>query len=296
MPVTLPGLGPDSAACISRYHSLCRHQDFKAVKRFLNGLIKQQQEKFLLLIITSKAARIPNKALEYQIYEYLYGSQMLPLHLRIYANTRCCYKVSNAPDDERAERYLARGYASLHYRQACGASESSKRDRLHIGFSTMLAMLHVQLTHRRWREAQAMAQGAIGEVSRFPEGRALTGSYYGTNTRIARIIGINYALDLALDQNLEGATGYAALLRQSYSLAIAKADLNLVRFSEFYAGLPLYRVIAESQARIKLPEQTIDELINSSIIIKAKGRRKVARILARKWSRGLKSHGGPVKT
>ena len=223
--------------------------------------------------------------MEYDIFEYLYGSHQLPLYLRIYANTRCCYKVSNAPDVERADRYLARGYASLHHRQACGSSENSKRDRLHIGFSTMLAMLHVQLTHRRWRDAHALAQGAVGEVGRFPEGGALTGSYYGTNTRIARIIGLNYALDLALDHNLEGATRYAALLRQSFSLAIAKADLNLVRFSEFYAGLPLYRVIAESQARLKEPGQTIDELVNLSVIIKSQGRKKVARLLMRKLIR-----------
>ena len=285
MAVVLQGLGPDSAACISRYRSLCSDQDFEAVKNFLNELIRQDQEKFLLLIITSKAARIPDKSLEYDVFEYLYGSHQLPLYLRIYANTRCCYKVSNAPDVERADRYLARGYASLHHRQACGSSENSKRDRLHIGFSTMLAMLHVQLTHRRWRDAHALAQGAVGEVGRFPEGGALTGSYYGTNTRIARIIGLNYALDLALDHNLEGATRYAALLRQSFSLAIAKADLNLVRFSEFYAGLPLYRVIAESQARLKEPGQTIDELVNLSVIIKSQGRKKVARLLMRKLIR-----------
>ena len=285
MAVVLQGLGPDSAACISRYRSLCSEQDFEAVKNFLNDLIRQDQEKFLLLIITSKAARIPDKSLEYDVFEYLYGSHQLPLYLRIYANTRCCYKVSNAPDVERADRYLARGYASLHHRQACGSSENSKRDRLHIGFSTMLAMLHVQLTHRRWRDAHALAQGAVGEVGRFPEGGALTGSYYGTNTRIARIIGLNYALDLALDHNLEGATRYAALLRQSFSLAIAKADLNLVRFSEFYAGLPLYRVIAESQARLKEPGQTIDELVNLSVIIKSQGRKKVARLLMRKLIR-----------
>lgn len=285
MAVVLQGLGPDSAACISRYRSLCSEQDFEAVKNFLNELIRQDQEKFLLLIITSKVARIPDKSLEYDIFEYLYGSHQLPLYLRIYANTRCCYKVSNAPDVERADRYLARGYASLHHRQACGSSENSKRDRLHIGFSTMLAMLHVQLTHRRWRDAHALAQGAVGEVGRFPEGGALTGSYYGTNTRIARIIGLNYALDLALDHNLEGATRYAALLRQSFSLAIAKADLNLVRFSEFYAGLPLYRVIAESQARLKEPGQTIDELVNLSVIIKSQGRKKVARLLMRKLIR-----------
>ena len=285
MAVVLQGLGPDSAACISRYRSLCSEQDFEAVKNFLNELIRQDQEKFLLLIITSKVARIPDKSLEYDIFEYLYGSHQLPLYLRIYANTRCCYKVSNAPDVERADRYLARGYASLHHRQACGSSENSKRDRLHIGFSTMLAMLHVQLTHRRWRDAHALAQGAVGEVGRFPEGGALAGSYYGTNTRIARIIGLNYALDLALDHNLEGATRYAALLRQSFSLAIAKADLNLVRFSEFYAGLPLYRVIAESQARLKEPGQTIDELVNLSVIIKSQGRKKVARLLMRKLIR-----------
>ncbi|MCP9802596.1 hypothetical protein KBY75_03330 [Cyanobium sp. T1G-Tous] len=285
MAVVLQGLGPDSAACISRYRSLCSEQDFEAVKNFLNELIRQEQEKFLLLIITSKAAHIPDKSLEYDVFEYLYGSRQLPLYLRIYANTRCCYKVSNAPDVERAERYLARGYASLHHRQACGSSENSKRDRLHIGFSTMLAMLHVQLTHRRWRDAHALAQGAVGEVGRFPEGGALTGSYYGTNTRIARIIGLNYALDLALDHNLEGATRYAALLRQSFSLAMAKADLNLVRFSEFYAGLPLYRVIAESQARLKEPGQTIDELVNLSVIIKSQGRKKVARLLMRKLNR-----------
>ena len=285
MAVVLQGLGPDSAACISRYRSLCSEQDFEAVKNFLNELIRQDQEKFLLLIITSKVARIPDKSLEYDIFEYLYGSHQLPLYLRIYANTRCCYKVSNAPDVERADRYLARGYASLHHRHACGSSENSKRDRLHIGFSTMLAMLHVQLTHRRWRDAHALAQGAVGEVGRFPEGGALTGSYYGTNTRIARIIGLNYALDLALDHNLEGATRYAALLRQSFSLAIAKADLNLVRFSEFYAGLPLYRVIAESQARLKEPGQTIDELVNLSVIIKSQGRKKVARLLMRKLIR-----------
>ena len=285
MAVVLQGLGPDSAACISRYRSLCSEQDFEAVKNFLNELIRQDQEKFLLLIITSKVARIPDKSLEYDIFEYLYGSHQLPLYLRIYANTRCCYKVSNAPDVERADRYLARGYASLHHRQACGSSENSKRDRLHIGFSTMLAMLHVQLTHRRWRDAHALAQGAVGEVGRFPEGGALTGSYYGTNTRIARIIGLNYALDLALDHNLEGATRYAALLRQSFSLAMAKADLNLVRFSEFYAGLPLYRVIAESQARLKEPRQTIDELVNLSVIIKSQGRKKVARLLMRKLIR-----------
>lgn len=285
MAVVLQGLGPDSAACISRYRSLCSEQDFEAVKNFLNELIRQDLEKFLLLIITSKVARIPDKSLEYDVFEYLYGSHQLPLYLRIYANTRCCYKVSNAPDVERADRYLARGYASLHHRQACGSSENSKRDRLHIGFSTMLAMLHVQLTHRRWRDAHALAQGAVGEVGRFPEGGALTGSYYGTNTRIARIIGLNYALDLALDHNLEGATRYAALLRQSFSLAIAKADLNLVRFSEFYAGLPLYRVIAESQARLKEPGQTIDELVNLSVIIKSQGRKKVARLLMRKLIR-----------
>ena len=285
MAVVLQGLGPDSAACISRYRSLCSDQDFEAVKNFLNELIRQDQEKFLLLIITSKAARIPDKSLEYDVFEYLYGSHQLPLYLRIYANTRCCYKVSNAPDVERADRYLARGYASLHHRQACGSSENSKRDRLHFGFSIMLAMLHVQLTHRRWRDAHALAQGAVGEVGRFPEGGALTGSYYGTNTRIARIIGLNYALDLALDHNLEGATRYAALLRQSFSLAMAKADLNLVRFSEFYAGLPLYRVIAESQARLKEPGQTIDELVNLSVIIKSQGRKKVARLLMRKLIR-----------
>lgn len=285
MAVVLQGLGPVSAACISRYRSLCSEQDFEAVKNFLNELIRQDQEKFLLLIITSKVARIQDKSLEYDIFEYLYESQQLPLYLRIYANTRCCYKVSNAPDVERADRYLARGYASLHHRQACGFSENSKRDRLHIGFSTMLAMLHVQLTHRRWRDAHVLAQGAVGEVGRFPEGGALTGSYYGTNTRIARIIGLNYALDLALDHNLEGATRYAALLRQSFSLAMAKADLNLVRFSEFYTGLPLYRVIAESQARLKEPGQTIDELVNLSVIIKSQGRKKVARLLMRKLIR-----------
>lgn len=281
----LQGLGPDSAACISRYRSLCAKQDFEVVKGFLNDLIQQNQEKFLLLIITSKVARIQDESLEYDIFEYLYGSRQLPLYLRIYANTRCCYKVSNSLDAERAERYLSRGYAALHHRQACGASEKSKRDRLHLGFSTMLAMLHVQLTHRRWSDAHALAQGAVGEVGRFPEGGALTGSYYGTNTRIARIIGINYALDLALDRNLEGATRYAALLRHSFSLAMAKADLNLVRFSEFYAGLPLYRVVAESQARLKEPGQTIDELVNLSIIIKSKGRKKVARLLRRKLNR-----------
>ena len=285
MAVVLQGLGPDSAACISRYRSLCSDQDFEAVKNFLNELIRQDQEKFLLLIITSKAARIPDKSLEYDVFEYLYGSHQLPLYLRIYANTRCCYKVSNAPGVERADRYLARGYASLHHRQACGSSENSKRDRLHIGFSTMLAMLHVQLTHRRWRDAHALAQGAVGEVGRFPEGGALTGSYYGTNTRIARIIGLNYALDLALDHNLEGATRYAALLRQSFSLAMARADLNLVRFSEFYTGLPLYRVIAESHARLKEPGQTIDELVNLSVIVKSQARKKVARLLMRKLIR-----------
>ena len=109
MAVVLQGLGPDSAACISRYRSLCSEQDFEAVKNFLNELIRQDQEKFLLLIITSKVARIPDKSLEYDIFEYLYGSHQLPLYLRIYANTRCCYKVSNAPDVERADRYLARG-------------------------------------------------------------------------------------------------------------------------------------------------------------------------------------------
>ncbi|MFM7512364.1 MAG: hypothetical protein ACKO3F_03200 [Cyanobium sp.] len=91
----------------------------------------------------------------------------------------------------------------------------------------MLAMLHVQLTHRLWRDAHALGAGGIAEIGRFPDGGSLTGSYsyYGTCTRIARIIAIQYMLDMALDHNLEGATRYAALLRQSFSLALSRADL-----------------------------------------------------------------------
>jgi len=279
----LPGLGPDSASCVNEYRRLCAQGDFADVRGFLNHLVKEQQEKYLLLLITSKVARIPDKSLEYQVLEYLYTSQRLPLYLQIYANTRCCYKVSNAPDPERADRYLSRGYQSLHQRQACGASENSKRDRLHLGFSTMLAMLIVQLTHRRWREALALAAGAVGEVARLQDGAGVTGAYYGTHTRVARIIAIHYVLDIALEHSLDAATRYAALLRQSYSLALAKADLNLVRFSEFNSALPIYQSIIESQARLKTPEQTIKELTDIAVIIKSRERKRVATRLRRKW-------------
>lgn len=283
MALVLQGLGPDSAACISRYRSLCTKKDLKVVQAFLDDLIRQGQEKYLLLIVTSKVARIPDKLFEYDVFEYLYGSRQLPLFLRIYSNTRCCYKVCNAPDPERAERYLNRGYQSLHQRQACGASENSKRDRLHLGFSTMLAMLNVQLTHRRWREARGLAAGAVGELSRLQDGAGVTGAYYGTHTRVARIIAIHYVLDMALEHNLDAATRYAALLRQSFSLALAKADLNLVRFSEFNSALPIYQSIIESQARLKTPEQTIGELTDIAVIIKSRERKRVATRLKRKW-------------
>ena len=147
----------------------------------------------------------------------------------------------------------------------------------------MLAMLHVQLTHRLWRDAQALGAGAIAEVGRFPDAASVTGSYYGTCTRIARIIAIQYMLDLALDHNLEGATRYAALLRESFSLALSRADLNLVRFSEFTMSLPVYQCIVESQARLKPPEETIGELAEIAVIIKRKGRNAVAARLKRKW-------------
>lgn len=279
----MQGLGPDSAACINRYRQLSATGNLSTVTDFLDKLVHEKEEKYLLLIITSSVARIPDKILEYQVLEYLYAFRQLPLYLKIYANTRCCYKVCNAPDPERAERYLRRGYQSLHERQACGSSENSKRDRLHLGFSAMLAMLNVQLTHRRWQEAHSLAAGALGEIGRFPEGGSLTGAYYGTHTRIARIIAIHYALDIAIEHTLDAATRYAALLRQSFSLAFAKADLNLVRFSEFNAALPIYQSIVESQARLKLPEETIAELVDIAVIIKDRERKRVATRLKRKW-------------
>lgn len=283
MPALLPGLGPDSSACVARYLALCAEPEPGPVFAFLEDLAARKEEKYLLLIITSKVARLADKSREAEILDRLFGLASLPLYLRVYANTRSCYMVSNAPDLERARLCLQRGYQCLHERQACGSSESSKRDRLHLGFSAMLAMLHVQLTHRLWRDAHALSAGAIAEIGRFPEGPSLTDSYYGTCTRIARIIAIQYMLDMALDHNLEGATRYAALLRQSFSLALSRADLNLTRFSEFTMSLPVYQSIVESQARMKTPDQTIDELAKIAVIIKRKGRNAVATRLKRKW-------------
>ena len=286
MAVVLQGLGPDSAACISRYRSLCSEQDFEAVKNFLNELIRQDQEKFLLLIITSKAARIPDKSLEYDIFEYLYGSHQLPLYLRAYANTRCCYKVSNEPDQVRACRYLQRGYELLHWRQACGSSDNSKRDRMHLGFSIMLAMLHAQLTHHQWKDAHALSDGAVGEIRRFPTDTTVTGAYYGTCTRIARIIGIQYILDIAIDHSLERATRSAAILREAFAIAFKQADLNPVRFEEFTSSLSIYKSVIESQARAKTPEISIRELVETCILLKQRQRKKISNKLGRKWLSG----------
>ena len=48
-------------------------------------------------------------------------------------------------------------------------------------------------------------------------------------------------------------------------------------------SLPVYQSMVESQARLKPPDQTIDELAKIAVIIKRKGRNAVATRLKRKW-------------
>jgi hypothetical protein len=274
----MKGLGPDSAACIRQYKELARDEDLAKVKRFLAGLIKEGKNKYLLLIITSGVSRIRNKNRELEILDYLYRSRSLATHLRIYANTRCCYLVCDKVDRDLAKTYIARGYESLHLRLACPPSDRSKWDPTHMGFSVMLAMLNVMMVHGWLGQASFFAESAFADAGNIQEWR-ITKAFYGTTTRIAKIVGIYYLLCLRQGGSRECSERCLSLLRSVFSRGLMRADDGLVRYLEFSESLTVYRYILELLDGDRGTEAIVVDLVNVSILAKPKAKRRVLRKL-----------------
>jgi hypothetical protein len=274
----MEGLGPDSAACIRHYKQLARDEDPSKVKRFLAGLIEEKKNKYLLLIVTSGVSRIRNRNRELEILNYLYRSKRLATHLRVYANTRSCYLVCDKVDRDLAKTYIARGYESLHLRLACPPSDRSKWDPTHMGFSVMLAMLNVMMVHGWLGQASFFAESAFADAGNIHEGR-ITKAFYGTTTRIAKIVGIYYLLCFRQGGSRECAERSLSLLRSVFSHGLMRADGNLVRYLEFSESLDVYRYILEAINGERGIEEIVVDLVNVSILAKPKAKRRVLRKL-----------------
>lgn len=274
----MQGLGPDSAACIRKYKGLARYEDSSKVKHFLAELIRNGNNKYLLLIITSGVSRIRNKEKELEILQYLYCSKGLAVHLKIYANTRCCYLVCDRFDKSLAKTFIARGYESLQLRHLCPPSDRSKWDPTHLGFSVILAMLNVLLVYGWLGRADLLAKSAFAEAGNIQMGQ-ITSAFYGTTTRVARIIGLYYVLSTRSGASRDCAEECLCILRRIYSYGMLWADSSMVRYIEFSESLKVYRCILESLEGKRDFESAVDELIDVSILAKPKARRRVYRKL-----------------
>lgn len=274
----MQGLGPDSAACIRKYKELARDEDASRVKRFLAGLIREEKNKYLLLIITSGISRIRNKEREIEILEYLYQSRALAAHLRVYANTRCCYMICDIIDKRRAKVFISRGYESLHLRLSCPPSDRSKWDPTHMGFSVMLAMLNVLMVHGWLGKARSFAESAFVDADSIQEAR-ITSAFYGTTTRIARIIGLYYLLSLSSSGERVCADKCLNMLRRVFSRGIFWADASSVRYQEFCESLTIYRLILDSLDGKQVGNSVVNGLVDVGILANPRAKRRVLRKL-----------------
>jgi len=272
------GLGADSGECIRLYKELALEDDVSKVKGFLDRLIDESKNKYLLFIITSTRARISDSKRELEILDYLYSSTRMMTHLRIYANTRCCYKVCNKYDRDLAKIYIQRGYESLHARQVCSPSDRSKWDPTHIGFSVMLAMLNVYVVHGWLGKAYSFATASCGEASRI-QYDCVTSAFYGTATRIAKIAGIYYFLNFRKGQSPDVADDCLNLMRNVFSCGFKKADHNLTRYSEFLHSMSVYQCILESMEKSRGVESTTKRLVDLCILTNLKSKRRALRKL-----------------
>jgi hypothetical protein len=272
------GLGADPGECIRLYKELALEADIGQVKGFLDRLIGERKNKYLLFIITSTRARIADNNRELEILDYLYRSSRMATHLRIYANTRCCYKVCNKNDRSLAKLYIQRGYESLHIRQACSPSDRSKMDPTHIGFSVMLAMLNVYVVHGWLGQAHSFAAASCEEASRVQYDYT-TNAFYGTATRIAKIAGIYYFLDYRNGQSVDVADKCLELMRNVFSCGFKKADSNMTRYSEFLHSMSVYQCILESMKKAQDIESTTKHLVDLCILSNQKSKHRVLRKL-----------------
>jgi hypothetical protein len=272
------GLGPDSAACIRTYKRLAREEDPANVKEFLSGLIREQKNKFLLLIITSGISRIRNLDRELDILDYLYRSKKLATHLRIYANTRCCYNICDSRNRALAKMFIQRGYESLHLRWSCPPSDRSKWDPTHIGFSVMLGMLHVFLVYGWLRRARPFSRAALGAASSIRES-SITKSFYGTTTRIARIVGIHFLLAIQDGQLLEYGNECQSVLREVFANGMLVADGSLTRHLEYTESLAIYQAILQRLDGEYDDESLAQKMINLCILSRGRAKRRVLRKL-----------------
>lgn len=274
----MKGLGADSGECIRLYKELALEEDSSKVKKFLDRLIDEGKNKYLLFILTSTRSRIADKTREFEILDFLYKSSRMATHLRIYANTRCCYKICNKYDRDLAKVYIQRGYESLHLRHMCPPSERSKWDPTHIGFSVMIAMLNVYVVHGWLGKAYSFAAASCGEAAKV-QCNSVTSAFYGTATRIAKIAGIYYILSLRKGQISDVPEKCLDLMRHVFSIGFNYADNNLTRYSEFLHSMSVYQCMLESMERSRNDESTTRQLVDLCILTNLKSKRRALRKL-----------------
>ena len=274
----MKGLGPDSAACIRTYKRLAQEEDPTRVKEFLADLIKGGKNKFLLLIITSGISRIRNRNRELDILDYLYRSKGMATHLRIYANTRCCYNICDKRDKVLAKKFIQRGYEALHLRWSCPPSDNSKWDSTHLGFSVMLAMLNVFMVYGWLLQANRFSSAAIAIASDISE-NSMTRSFYGTTTRIAKIIGIYYLLGIRGGNSIEYAEKCQTVLRKVFANGILVVDSSVTRCLEFTEYLSVYQSIIEHLDGECDNKKVVEQLVDICILAGPRAKKRVMRKL-----------------
>jgi hypothetical protein len=272
------GLGPDSAACIRTYKRLAQEEDPTMVKEFLADLIRGGKNKFLLLIITSGVSRIRNRDRELDILDYLYCSKGLANHLRIYANTRCCYKICDKRDKVLAKKFIQRGYEALHLKWSCPPSDNPRWDPTHLGFSVMLAMLNVYMVYGWLKQAHHFTSAAIAIASDISES-SINQSFYGTTTRIAKIIGIYYLLGIRGGNSIEYAEKCQTVLRKVFANGILVADSSVTRYLEFTESLSVYQSIIEHLDGECDKKKVVEQLVDICILAGPRAKKRVMRKL-----------------
>lgn len=108
----------------------------------------------------------------------------------------------------------------------------------------MLSMLHVLMVYGWFSQARQFSRAALGALSSISE-EIITSSFYGTTTRIARIVGIYFLLSLQSRNSVDCAIECQLVLRKVFSKGMLFADCSSVRYEEFAQSLSIYQLIAQ---------------------------------------------------
>ena len=107
----------------------------------------------------------------------------------------------------------------------------------------------------------------------------MTRSFYGTTTRIAKIIGIYYLLGIRGGNSIEYAEKCQTVLRKVFANGILVADSSVTRYLEFTESLSVYQSIIEHRAGECDKKKVVEQLVDICILAGPRAKKRVLRKL-----------------